>query len=217
MKLASKGLLSLAVIAMVSCSNPSSKEGEHSSETETKETTAETCTYAYDAASTTVSWTAFKTTEKVGVGGKFDEITIEGTQDAEDVAGVFSGATFTIPVSSVNTENPDRDEKIKTYFFGQLTNTENITGSLKSLGEDGKGIVAIKFNDVEKDTELDYTVEGETVTLSGVIDVSEWQAEPGVEALNEQCYDLHKGADGVSKLWPDVKIEITSTVTKECM
>jgi len=38
-----------------------------------------------------------------------------------------------------------------------------------------------------------------------------WNGQTAVASLNEACKDLHKGADGVSKTWNEVAIEVTSS------
>ena len=40
------------------------------------------------------------------------------------------------------------------------------------------------------------------------MDLKNWNAIDALNALNKVCFDLHKGADGVSKTWEDVAIEI---------
>ena len=41
-----------------------------------QEKSAENCTINFNTHQTTVGWTAFKTTAKIGVGGKFDQVSI---------------------------------------------------------------------------------------------------------------------------------------------
>jgi hypothetical protein len=193
----------------------STKEVNSPEDSPSNEMTAENCMYSFNADSTTVSWTAFKTTEKIGVGGKFDTVNVMGTQNSEDVNGVFNSASFSIPVSSINTANPDRDMKIRKFFFGSLAGSETLEGSLVSLA-DGKGLVAISMNGISKEVEMDYTVDGEVVQLETTINVGEWNAQAGIDALNTECYELHMAGDGVSKLWPEVKIGIRTVLNKTC-
>jgi len=178
--------------------------------------TANYCTYAFDPAATQVNWTAYKFTEKVGVGGTFDEVSISGTQQASTETEVFSKASFTIPISSINSNNPDRDKKIQTYFFGNLSETEMLSGKLVSLSPDGTAQFDIRLNGREETVEGTYTLENNLITLSAVLDVDSWGASPAIAALNEVCYDLHIGEDGISKLWPEVKVEITSKLVPNC-
>lgn len=202
---------------LISCNTETKSTDSKESTNKTKnEASSTNCLYSFNPDSTNVSWTAFKTTEKIGVDGKFDEITITGTQEGDAIEEVFHGASFEIPIQSINTNNPDRDMKIRKFFFGKLAETEKLTGSLKSLNSNGKGEIVIQMNDMERNVEMDYTLDGDRITLSTVIDVNEWNAQAGIEKLNEECYELHMAADGISKLWPDVKIQITSLLNKTC-
>jgi hypothetical protein len=43
-------------------------------------------------------------------------------------------------------------------------------------------------------------------TVEGVINLEDFGAQAAVESINKACFDLHKGADGVSKTWSEVAI-----------
>ena len=208
--------LSISIIALAFLASCGQAPQQAESETETPMEEKElTCQYMFNADSTMVSWTAFKTTEKIGVDGKFDEIAISGTSTASVAQDVFANASFEIPISSINTANPDRDKKIQTFFFGSLAGSETLSGKLLSL-EGNKGTVAIIMNGVEKQVEMDYSMENDAVLLETTINVGEWNAQAGIESLNKECYELHMAGDGVSKLWPEVAIRIRSVLNKTC-
>ena len=44
--------------------------------------------------------------------------------------------------------------------------------------------------------------------------LKDWNALGALESLNKVCFDLHKGADGVSKTWEDVAIEVSTFLRK---
>ncbi len=212
----SQALLFSATLFLASCGGGNTPQKEAETTDTPQEATASTdCMYAFNKDSVTVSWTAFKTTEKIGVGGTFDQITIEGTENNASITNVFSNASFSIPVASINTNNPDRDKKIQEFFFGKLVGAETLTGKVVSIAED-KAVVAITLNGVEKEVEMDVATPDQSIALEAVIDVTNWNAQAGVDGLNEACHDLHMAGDGVSKLWPDVKISITSVLDKTC-
>jgi len=54
------------------------------------------------------------------------------------------------------------------------------------------------------------------LSLSGTIDLNSWNAQSSVDSLNVICHDLHIGADGVSKLWSEVDLEIATILSKDC-
>lgn len=155
--------------------------------------------------STKVNWTAFKTTEKIAVGGSFQTIELKDTKVGKTPEEVLEGAMFTIPVSSLFTNNPDRDSKLKTFFFGTLKNTELLSGSLNF--RDGKCYMTLSMNDVTKQIVTEYTYVNKKFTLTSTINLVEFGGEKAVEALNKVCLDLHKGKDGVSKTWELVDIK----------
>lgn len=204
-------LLAVALLFIIGCSGKTADTND----TDEPEEKPMTCTYAYTKDSTRVAFTAYKFTEKVGVNGKFDEFTVNLNDQAKTPEELMKSVEFRIPITSFNTNKPERDEKIKKIFFGALTNTDEITGKVKSVAG-GKGVITLKLNDVEKDFEMDYSFEDGAVKLSAVMQLADWDAMSAVEAINKACEELHKGTDGLSKLWPEVKIVIKSTLVKNC-
>jgi hypothetical protein len=63
---------------------------------------------------------------------------------------------------------------------------------------------------------LDYTYsfKNDTIVMLAQLDLNTWNGEEAMNSLNKECYDLHKGTDGISKLWPDVDVLIKLPVTK---
>lgn len=157
--------------------------------------------------STKVSWTAFKTTEKIAVGGSFQTIELKDTKIGETPEEVLEGASFTIPVSSLFTNNPDRDSKLKTIFFGALNDTELLAGILNFRDE--KCYMTLTLNGVSKPIVVEYSFENKLFTLTSTLNLDEFNAENALALLNEACLDLHKGKDGVSKTWNLVDIKGT--------
>ena len=60
------------------------------------------------------------------------------------------------------------------------------------------------MNGIDYDVVGDYTLEDKLFSWESTIDVISWNALSGIDALNEECKDLHTGADGESKLWSEV-------------
>ena len=137
----------LFAVGLNACGN----EEKHDKTVNTEEVAIEkACTYNLDATSVKVNWTAFKLTEKKGVGGTFDNVIISGISESESVLGAVTNATFEIQTATVNSDNPPRDLKIANSFFGTMENTELITGKIISLEENGTGMVLLKLNNVVK-------------------------------------------------------------------
>ena len=202
-----------SAMLLASCGAPTAKE-----ETSIKqpEKTSEVCTYSYNHSMSTLKWTAFKTTEKIGVSGTFKSIEVGTTNASENAIDVLQNAEFRIPIKSVDTKNEDRDGKIAKHFFGIMTETSEITGSLKELTADGTCILMIKMNNVDHEVQGTYTLNDQNLSLQATIDLANWEGQEAIASLNGVCNDLHKGADGISKLWPEVKLEISTTFDKNC-
>ena len=154
--------------------------------------------------STKVNWTAYKTTDKVAVGGSFKQIELKNTQNGTTPESVLEGASFSIPVSSLFTNNEDRDSKLKTIFFAALKNTEMIGGAFNF--REGKCFLTLTLNDVTKQMEVPYTFENKKFAISSTINLDDFGGQAAIEAINKACFELHKGADGVSKTWSEVAI-----------
>ncbi|TGL77641.1 YceI family protein [Leptospira yasudae] len=182
----------------------------------------QSCNYSYDHASTKFGWKAFKFTEKTGVGGSFDKIEVAGTPSGTSVDKVLKGIKFTIDPNTVNSGNNDRDAKIKSAFFYPLKQNGKIEGKvvaveLNSDKTSGKGAIELKFNGVSKKLDVTFSLhEGAHLSANAKLDLATWKALGAVEALNKVCLDLHKGKDGVSKLWPEVELTISTMLKADC-
>lgn len=200
-------LAAISSLLIISCG------GDATPETPIEET--KPCLYNYNPATTTVQWTAFKFTEKTAVGGMFDKVNVLISAPAEDMFATLTGASFTIPVESVNSANEERDGKIKASFFGTMSSTEIISGVVKSINQTD-ATVEITMNGVSKDYDGSVTVDGEKIGFKCTIDLVDFEASSAIDSLNAVCNDLHKGADGISKLWTEVDISVETTLKKEC-
>ncbi|MCI5057224.1 MAG: YceI family protein [Flavobacteriales bacterium] len=180
-----------------------------------KEERKEICLYYHHDDSVNVHWVAYKHTAKAAVHGDFDSISILAKEPVKDIDDMIASASFTIYTSSTNSKDAARDKKIKASFFGKMLNTQSITGVVKSL-EGSKATVAIKMNDVEKDIIMDYSKEGDRIKLEAVINVNDWNGQEALNSLNEVCSERHTGADGVNKLWDEVKVSVSTTLLKDC-
>ena len=164
--------------------------------------------YAIVADSTKVAFTAYKTTDKMPVGGMFKKVELSGNNSGNTPLETLNGLRFSIPVSSLFTNDATgtRDPKILKFFFGMMSDTDMIKGTF-TLKNDKNCIVALTFNGVTAELPMDYTVKGnELIDLKGTINLEAWKALDALASLNEACKALHTGADGVSKTWSDVAV-----------
>ncbi|WP_421812254.1 hypothetical protein [Flagellimonas sp.] len=190
--------LGLLLVAAFSCKQTKKEE-------KTEEAVA---TYSIVEDSTDVRFTAYKTTDKVPVGGTFQEV--ELTYNAgETPVETLNGLEFTIPVSSLFTNDPTktRDPKIIEFFFEKMAETQSITGRF-AFKDDKSCTVKLSMNGVSAELPMEYEITDDNhVNFSGVMDLKQWNALDALASLNEACKILHTGSDGVSKTWEDVAIE----------
>lgn len=197
-----KSIIALMLIAITtSCGNSSENEKDTNSKKE----------LTYLDAKTTIQWTAYKTTEKIGVKGTFNEFRIENKDKVSSIEEIINTTKFRIPTASVFSGNAPRDILIKTYFFGAMMNTDTIYGNFISA-KDGKGQVAIKMNNVEFENNFTYSFKNDSLKINSTLLLDNWNGYTALSSLHEQCFDKHTGPDGVSKTWPDVDLEIISVL-----
>lgn len=184
---------------------------------DTKNETVKTATtkqFVIKPEATSVKWTAYKTTEKKGVGGEFTTVNFDEKSGASPQEAL-NGLNFSIPISSVFTNDASntRDAKIKEFFFGAMLDTELLKGSIKYIND--TYVATLTMNGVTNDLPLDIKITDERrVTLTGTMNLKDWNALEALASLNKVCYDLHKGADGISKTWEDVAIEVSTFLRK---
>jgi len=169
------------------------------------------CSYEYVQEGSGVSWTAFKTPKKVGVGGKFTEFSITA-KSAKSVADMLNGATFEINSQSVDTGDKARDVKIMQFFFKKMLKGTKITGKVLKSAE-GKVDVEITMNGstmvVPMVSSFDQTAK--KVVLSGGIDVLKFGMKSNLDSITKACFEKHEGVT-----WPDVNIELSANVKSDC-
>lgn len=210
--------LGIALFSLLFTSCGSNEEKGQSEEVK-EEVVVESCLYTYNSDSSKVSWTAFKTTDHIGVGGRFDSVIVVMPDSMQSAKEALENVSFTIFSTSVFTNNSIRDNTLRKFFFSKLANDGNIEGSVKIVEGDntsGGGTVELTINDVKRDIGFKYTIVDGVINLKTKITLNSFNGQDAVKSLNVKCDDLHKGADGISKLWPDVEIEVKAVLNKDC-
>lgn len=164
--------------------------------------------YSIEPLTTKIGWTAYKTNDKVAVKGEFTKINVT-PKEASTAKEALNGLEFSIPVSSVFSNNDDRDGKLKKFFFGIMDNTELISGSITTTS-DSEGLAKLTMNGMTHSIPVQFIISGQMITLSGTLNLDDWNAQKAIESLNKICGDLHKGSDGVSKTWSEVTIDVAT-------
>lgn len=188
------------IVNLSSCKSESKKEGADKV----------AALFALKYAKNDIHFTAYKTSEKIPVGGQFSKIEIVSGGTGNSVKEAINNTEFSIPVSSILTKDSSRDYKIKKFFFGVMSKTDLLSGKLLIL-DDNNGIAKITMNGETIDVPFTYTIVDTIFNMQATIDVNNWNASAALASLNKVCEDLHKGADGVSVTWSEVALNITST------
>lgn len=201
-------LLFCCFVLVISCSSESETKTDSVDKKNTPEVAKNKSPYHLGGVS--VKWTAFKHAAKAQVGGKFDSVIVSGFKDTSDLKSAVTGVSFKLPVNSTKTGDKVRDYKIINSFFNTMISTEFITGTIKSINPNGKGIVTIDMNEVQVDKTFQWEMDESTneFFLKTSIDVFNWGAQKALGALNDVCLEQHTGPDGVNKLWPNVDIVV---------
>lgn len=203
--------VSALFIVFASCKDD--KKSEESKSVEATSDATEMFSLVQD--STKVSFTAYKTTEKLPVGGMFKKINFTKTNSGATAMEALNGTEFSIPVSSLFTNDPTgiRDPKLLEFFFSILKDTELISGIFKVEGD--KSSIDVTLNGETQNIPLAYEKNGDDkITFSGTMDLANWNAMDAVASINKACEILHTGKDGVSKTWSEVAVQAEVLLTK---
>ncbi|MDB2607109.1 YceI family protein [Zobellia sp.] len=204
-------VLGILLVGAFSCKDAKKEKSENSTEAQ-----AATETYSLAQDSTKVSFKAYKTTEKLPVGGEFKKINITKVGEGDTALEALNGTEFSIPVSSLFTNDATgtRDPKIIEFFFGAMENTELISGVFK-VGDGDACSIDVTLNGKTENIPLTYQAASDNAfTFDGVMNLENWDALDAVASINKACEALHTGKDGVSKTWSEVAVHAEVLVQK---
>ena len=199
-----KILILITLTAIVSCKNTQKKELKSTEEKG----------YTVEPKTTTVNWIAYKTNDKIPVKGQFTKLNIENSSKSKTALEALNNLKFSIPVSSLFTNDTIRDSKLKKFFFGVLKNTSLISGTIH-INNETSGTVDIVMNGITQALPITFIISDQMVTMEALMDLDNWQAQTAIESLNKVCKELHTGSDGISKTWSEVKIEVATYLKYE--
>ena len=172
--------------------------------------------YTFDRPSINVAWLAFKFNEKAGVPGKFLKYDARFSESANSHADLLQGLAFEIDSMSVDSGNAERDESLREAFFA-LMKDRHITGQVKSY-EHGQARVLLSLNQVEREIVLQVKISSDSVLkASGEIDILDFGMMDAFHSIHKRCELLHTGADGVSRTWSQVTIDLEAKILTSCL
>jgi hypothetical protein len=181
------------------------------------------CTYSLNADSVKLNWTAFKTTKKVAVTGNLSNgIKVESHKEGKDLKKFLSGIEVKVDFAKSESGNEARDKNLAYYFFGKLKN-QNAEGELENIklnpgdSRSGTANLKLKFNGRKKIVPIAWQLNKDLeITINGSFDLLDFKADDALKALNQACFDLHKGEDGVSKTWSEVGFTLKAILKENC-
>ena len=216
-----KVILGICSAVLISCGGNTATNETVEKTNETTDSTAvqeapveKECYKTYDFKNTKIEFGAFKTTEKKEVKGVFESFDILNTSEGETAEEVFANAKFMVYVNSLETNDAGRNQRIREAFFGTM-GTDTLSGEVTGIEGDSI-LIDLKMNALTQKIKLGYQATEDSVNLLGSINILNWEGSEALKAMNKACYDLHKGADGVSKTWPDVSLYISSQLKEVC-
>ena len=87
----------------------------------------------------------------------------------------------------------------------------NILSGKLQISTETTGIATIQMNGITNTVPFTYEIADNVFSMKATLDVNAWNARAAIASLNKVCEELHKGADGVSKTWDEVTLNIRST------
>lgn len=164
-----------------------------------------------------VTWKAYKTPEKIGVGGQFTAVKYTpNSLEGKNFRELFVGSNVSIDTTKLTTGNPGRDAKLVKFFFSEMSSNtieakiidiQRTDKHIKGKPRTGTVSVEISMNGVTRTIPMKYFYDKGIFDATGTIDLVDFSASKALTSINKACYDLHKG-----KTWSDVTIGFTTTV-----
>lgn len=164
-----------------------------------------------------VTWKAYKTLGKLGVGGQFTSVKYTpNKKSAANFKGLFVGSKVSIDISKIDTKNEGRDKTLVDMFFNQLKGGK-IEGVIKDMKADksingkrpytGTLDVSLTMNEKTLVIPMKYKYKKGDFQAIGTIDLFDFNGNSALASINKSCFDLHSG-----KTWSDVNIAFRTTI-----
>ncbi len=158
-----------------------------------------------------VTWKAYKTLAKIGVGGKFTSVEYTpASLEGKNFKELFIGSKVKIDKFKISTGNEGRDETLVKMFFDKLkgdyieAKIVDIKATTKhEKGKPRKGVVKVEIsmNGKRVVVPMNYIYDRGDFRAKGTIDLFDFSAFKALASINKACFNLHEG-----KTWNDVEI-----------
>ena len=174
------------------------------------------------AENTEVNWIGYKTNEKTPVSGSFSEFSSDReNQSFNSIDDLVDGLNFSVSSLSSSSRDDNRDLNLKDHFFKYLTDNFKINGT---LGKPINDSIDVYFDVLEENNPIRFAYStylttskysNKIIQIKGKLNlVNQFNGE-AFNSIHKQCFDLHKGSDGISKTWEEVDVHIKVLVINE--
>ena len=154
-----------------------------------------------------VSWVAFKTPQKIGVGGSYKSLKRVGKNKGDNLEDLLVGQRVTLSSKDIFTKNPARDKNIREAFFEELSKSEiqaRIAKVTKKIIE-----LEVIMNGEKVTIPMTYQMKDNNFKAEGHLDILDFGALKALKAINKRCYALHEG-----KTWSHVEVSLKQQLKK---
>ncbi len=164
-----------------------------------------------------VTWKAYKTLGKLGVGGQFTQVNyVPNKKEGKNFKELFIGSKVSIDMAKIDTKHEERDKTLVSMFFNKLKGGK-IEGVIKDIKADkavngkrpytGTLDVSITMNEKTLVIPMKYHYKKGHFKADGTIDLFDFEGRSALASINKSCYDLHSG-----KTWSDVSIGFSTMI-----
>lgn len=168
------------------------------------------CSFTITPENIKVTWTAFKTPKKVGVGGTFSNISFNGPLSGNSIDEIIKSSTFLIKTDSVDTKDPARDIKIVQFFFKKMKGDGPILGKVTGMDKEFINL-EVSMNEKSLVVPLSYKIKGSKLNAAGTLDVLDFAMDESLKSINMACSEKHE-----KKTWSDVNLSLEAKFKKVC-
>ncbi|MFI5390529.1 MAG: YceI family protein [Bacteriovoracales bacterium] len=173
-------------------------------------TFAKTCTFTTNPKNIKVTWTAYKTPQKVAVNGTFEDIKFEGPMSGKSIDEIVKSSTFLIKTDSVDSKDKARDMKIAQFFFKKMTGEAAISGKVTSMDKETINL-EITMNGKSVTVPMSYKIKKSKLSAKGELDVLNFGMEESLKSITQACSEKHE-----KKTWSEVGLALQASFKKSC-
>ncbi len=159
-----------------------------------------------------LKFTGYKFTDKTAVSGMFKEIDWDYKKKAKDIAELLKGTKIKIDSYSIDAGNEARNVNITEGLFKHWGG-RYIEGEVVDVNtEQGYAKVDMKIGKAKREVFFQYAKQGSEVVLTSTLDLLQLGFGSAFGKLAKMCAGVHTGADGVTKTWSVVDLEVRAAI-----